>query len=141
MRKELFATLLISLYWVISGFLVAYSAWDRGFLSGIASYNVGVWPYQPALPDPYTLGIPLAIIGLIFTFILIRTMLPSRATQRRRLLKLLDEVGGEDIDMIQRKLQASAASAEAVSSEADEIDRAVSLRAPLQEQKRKNSAD
>ncbi|MEO8395534.1 MAG: hypothetical protein ABI700_21245 [Chloroflexota bacterium] len=134
MRKELVATLLISLYWMISGFLVAYSAWDRGFLSGSAAYNVGVWLYQPALPDPYTLGIPLAIIGVIFTFILIRTMLPSRATQRRKLLKLLDEVGVEDIDLIQRKLTS-------VSSEADEIEQAVSLRALLQEQKRKNSAD
>ena len=83
MRKEIVATLLISLYWIIAGFFVAYAAWDRGFLSGAAAYNVGVWPYQPALPDPYTLGIPLAIIGVIFTFILIRTMLPSRATQRQ----------------------------------------------------------
>ena len=49
-------------------------------------------------------------------------------------MHLLDEVGVEDIDAIQRKLTS-------VSNEADEIDRAVSLRALLQEQKRKNSAD
>ncbi|MBI1257792.1 MAG: hypothetical protein GC204_10010 [Chloroflexi bacterium] len=134
MRKEILATFLISLYWIIAGFLVAYSAWDRGYLSGSAAYNVGQWLYQPALPDPYTLGIPLAIIGVIFTFVLIRTMLPSRATQRRRLMRLLDEIGVEDIDAIQRKLTS-------VSNEADEIEQAVSLRTLLQEQKRKNGAD
>ena len=133
MRKEIVATLLISLYWIIAGFLVAYSAWDRGYLSGIASYNVGLYPYQPALPDPWTLGIPLLIIGLIFTFVILRTMLPSRATQRRRLLNLLDEIGVEDIDAIQRKLSA-------VSNEAEEFEKASSLRELLQEQKRKNGA-
>ena len=132
MRKEILATLLISAYWIVSGFLVAYSAWDHGFLSGTSVYNVGLYLYQSALPDHWSLGIPLAIIGVIFTFILIRTMLPSRATQRRRLMHLLDEIGVEDIDAIQRKLSA-------VSTEADEIERAVSLRELLQEQKRKNS--
>jgi hypothetical protein len=130
MRKELLAALLISAYWIIAGFLVAYSAWDRGYM---VSTN---FSFQSALPDPYSLGIPLAVVGLILTFVLLRTLLPSRATQRKRLLRLLDDVGVEDVEVIQRKLNA-------VSSEysPDELQRAASLEALLREPKRKNRAD
>lgn len=130
MRRELLATLLTSAYWIIAGFAVAYSAWDRGYLVGGAN---NFPDYQSALPDPYGLGIVLAVIGLIFSFIVIRTLLPSRATQRRRLMRLLDDIGVDEIDTIQRKLSA-------INDEygSEGIERAESFRELLQEPKRKN---
>ena len=130
MRKEVIATLLISTYWIIAGFFVAYSAWESGFR---ASGNYGS---EISLPDPFSLGLLLAVIGLVFSFIILRTMLPSRATQRRKLMRLLDEIGVEDIDAIQRKLNAVSAL-----DDSRELERVASLRSLLQEQKRKNSVD
>ncbi len=130
MRKELLATFLICAYWISAGFFVAYSAWDRGYMVGVA--NSPSLSYQSTMPDPFGLGIVLAVGGLIFTFVLLRVLLPSRATQRRRLMRLLDEVGIEDVDAIQRKLNA-------VSSEypLEELRRAETLETVLRE-KRKN---
>ncbi len=132
MRKELLTTLLISAYWIIAGFFVAYSAWERGYIVGGAS---NFPDYQSPMPDPYSLGIVLAAAGLIFSFVVIRTLLPSRATQRRKLMRLLDEVGIDEIDTIQRKLSA-------ITDEqgADEIDREASLETLLRQEKRKNRA-
>lgn len=130
MRKELLATLLISTYWIIAGFVVAYSAWERGYIVGGAR---NFPDYQSPLPDPYSLGIVFAVAGLIFSFIIIRTLLPSRATQRRKLMRLLEDVGIEDVEVIQRKLSA-------INDEygAENLERAASLEALLHEQKRKN---
>ena len=131
MRKEIVATLLISAIWAIAGFLTAYSAWEMGIsAAGFSQY------VEPRLPDPFGLGILAGVIALILTFVILRVMLPSRATQRRRLIHLLDEIGVDDLDAIQRKLSA-------VSSEdnPDELDRGASLRALLQEEKRKHQLD
>jgi hypothetical protein len=130
MRKELLTTLVISAYWIVAGFFVAYSAWDRGFMAA------GAGTFQSTLPDPYSLGIILAVAGLIFSFAVIRALLPSRATQRRKLMRLLDDVGIDEIDTIQRKLNA-------ISDDyaPEEIERAASLRTLVQAQKRKNGAD
>jgi hypothetical protein len=133
-RKEILATLLISAYWIIAGFLVAYSAWDRGFMAA------GTGTFQSTLPDPYGLGIILAAAGLIFSFVVLRTLLPSRATQRHRLMRLLDDIGVDEVEAIQQRLAA-------LPDEPDEMERAASLRhaaslrALLQEEKRKNRAD
>lgn len=126
MRKEILATLLISVYWIIAGFAVAYSTW-RGAMREI-------YPdiYQASLPDPYSLGLVLAAFGIIFSFVIIRTMLPSRATQRKKLMRLLDDVGIEDVEAIQRKLNNI--------SEDYNTDSAASLESLLHEQKRKNQA-
>ncbi len=133
MRKELLAALLTSVYWIIAGFFVAYSAWDRGYIIGGANNFPG---YQSTLPDPYALGIVLAAAGLVFSFIVVRTLLPSRATQRRRLMRLLDDIGAEDIDAIQHKLAARSAE-----DDFGDLERAASLRSLLQEEKRKNRAN
>lgn len=126
MRKEILATLLISIYWIVAGFAVAYSTW-RGVMRGL-------YPdiYQASLPDPYSLGLVLAAFGIVFSFVIIRTMLPSRATQRKKLMRLLDEVGIEDVEAIQRKLNTL--------SEDYVTDSAASLESLLHEQKRKNQA-
>jgi len=129
MRKEIIATLSISTIWAIAGFLTAASAQQWG-------YGIAVPDYKPPFPDPYSLGIVLGFSALILTFIVIRTMLPSRATQRRKLMHLLDEIGVEDIDAIQRKLNALS-----TLDDSQELEQVASLSALLQEQKRKNSAD
>ncbi len=87
------------------------------------------------MPDPWSLGIVLAAAGLVFSFIVLRTLLPSRATQRRRLMRLLDDIGAEDIDAIQHKLAARSAE-----DDFGDLERAASLRSLLQEEKRKNRA-
>lgn len=131
MRKELLATILISLYWIIAGFFVVYAAWEQGFVVGIGN---SFPDYHSTQPDPWALGLILAAAGLVFSFALLRTLLPSRATQRRRLMRLLDDVGVEDIDAIQRKLNA-------INDEygADTFDRANSLE--MAGEKRKNRAN
>jgi hypothetical protein len=133
MRKELLAALLISAYWIIAGFVTAYAAWEQGYVAGGAN---NFPTYHSPMPDAWSLGLILMVVGLILTFVLLRTLLPSRATQRRRLMRLLDEAGIEDVEVIQRKLNA-------VSSEysPDELQRAASLEALLREPKRKNRAD
>ncbi len=133
MRKELLATLLTSAYWMIAGFFVAYAAWERGYVAGGANNYPA---YQSPMPDPFALGLVLLVAGLLFSFVVLRALLPARATQRRRLMRLLDEAGIEDVETIQRRLTA-------ISDEygAASLDRAASLEALLHEQKRKRRAD
>lgn len=130
MRRELAAAMLISLYWIIAGFFVAYSAWEMGYAVGSQYFS----PTMIALPNPYLSGLILAVIGIIFTFVVARTLLPSRATQRRRLRRLLDDAGIEDVDLIRRKLSV-------ITDEyGGDLDRIASLETLLSEQKRKNRA-
>ena len=129
MRKELLAVLLISAAWLAAGIAVAYSAWYRAMH--------GSYPeiYQNSLIAPFLLGILLFGGALIFTFVVVRTLLPSRATQRRKLMRMLDEVGIEDVETIQRKLSA-------INDEygAETVARTTSLESLLREEKRKNRA-
>jgi hypothetical protein len=129
MRKEILATLLISALWIASGIAVAYSAWYRAMQGSYPDF------YHESVLDPFLLGVLLFGGTLILTFIIIRAILPSRETQRRKLMRLLDEVGIEDVETIQRKLST-------LSDEygAETIDRAESLESPLREGKRKNQA-
>lgn len=126
MRKEILATLLISIIWIAAGIAVAYSAWHSVIQQMYPSYYTG------SILDPFLLGLLLFTGALILTFIIIRTMLPSRATQRRKLMRLLDEVGVEDVEAIQRKLNTL--------SEDYATESAASLESLLHEQKRKNQA-
>lgn len=126
MRKELLATLLISAAWLTAGIAVTYSMYR------MLMHELYPDIFQNTLPDPAQLGIVLFSAALIFTFIIIRTLLPSRATQRRKLMRMLDEVGVEDVEAIQRKLSA-------INDEygAESLDRAVPLESLLRDEKRK----
>lgn|GEM_PF-3614483 len=129
MRKEILATLLISAAWIAAGIAVAYSTWR------MLMHEMYPTIYQNSIIDPYSLGVMLFGGALIFTFIIIRAMLPSRATQRRKLMRMLDEVGIEDMEAIQRKLNA-------LSEEygAPTLDSTASLESLLHQGKRKNQA-
>jgi TRAP-type C4-dicarboxylate transport system permease small subunit len=125
MRKQLLAVLLICAYWIIAGFVTAYSAWQMG---------ARAWEWMDlTLPDPYLLGILLAVIGVIFSLIVVRALLPTREAQRRKLMRLLDEIGIDEIDVVQRKLNT-------VSSQypPEDLERVEALETLLHEQKRKN---
>ena len=96
MRKQLLAVFLISLYWIIAGFVTAYSAWQTGA-------RVWEWGELP-LPNPYGLGLILAVVGVMFSLMVVRLLLPTRESQRRKLMRLLDEVGIDELGTVQRKL-------------------------------------
>lgn len=127
MRKELLATLLIAVLWIASGIAVAYSTWYGMIRQFYPSY------YRDPMIDPWLLGIILFSAALVLTFIIIHKAFPSRATQRRKLMRMLDEVGVEDVEAIQRKLNA-------MSEEygAETVERPVALESLLREEKRKN---
>lgn len=127
MRKQLLAVFLICTYWIIAGFVVAYSAWQQG---------AGAWQWmEQTLPDPWALGIPLAIVGVLLTLMVVRLLLPTREAQRRKLMRLLDEVGIDELGAVQRKL-------EDVQRQypAEALERVEALETVLRE-KRKNRAD
>jgi hypothetical protein len=97
MRKQLLAVFLICAYWMIAGFVVAYSAWQMG---------ARAWQWmEQTLPDPYALGILLAVVGIILSLIVVHALLPTRESQRRKLMRLLDEVGIDELGAVQRKLE------------------------------------
>jgi MFS family permease len=126
MRKQLLAIFLICAYWIIAGFVTAYSAWQMG---------ARAWQWQEQiLPDPYSLGILLAVIGVILSLVVVRALLPTRESQRRKLMRLLDEVGIDELGAVQRKL-------DAVTSEypPEELERVEALETLMREGKRKNS--
>jgi TRAP-type C4-dicarboxylate transport system permease small subunit len=96
MRKQLLAVFLICAYWMSAGFVVAYSAWQMG---------ARAWEWMDqTLPDPIALGVVLAVVGVIFTLMVVRLLLPTREAQRRKLMRLLDDVGIDELGVVQRKL-------------------------------------
>lgn len=127
MRKELLATLLIAVFWIAAGLAVTYSTWYSSLKIVYPDY------YRDPMISPYLLGAGLFGLALILTFFIIHRAFPSRATQRRKLMRMLDEVGVEDVEAIQRKLNA-------MSEEygAETVERPVPLESLLREEKRKN---
>lgn len=127
MRREILATLLISAAWLAAGIAVTYSMYR------MLMHDLYPNIFQTTLPDPAQLGIVLFSGALVFTWIVIKALLPSRETQRRRLMRLLDEAGIEDVDVIQRKLNAVTDT-----YGAETVERAAALDSLLHEGKRKN---